>query len=85
MQQCPMCMREARGLGGVILLTPDQLSGASSRDPITGAACVNCLGLLSMMLDGLQGGRINQLAATLIARGAISIGSYTNGAQGIER
>lgn len=69
--QCPLCLGDARQLGGIILATPGQITGDAGTEPITGAACVDCLGLVAMMLDGLKGGKIRQLADKLIGAGAI--------------
>lgn len=71
MQQCPLCMQDVRQVGGVMLITPDQLSGESQRPPVTGAACVDCLGLLAILLDGLRGGKIRALADKLVGSGAV--------------
>jgi hypothetical protein len=54
-----------------MLLTPGMISGESSRDPLMGAACVDCLGLMSILLDALRGGRILSLVAKLTQMQAI--------------
>lgn len=71
MQECPFCLQRVRGLGAVILMTPAQVADTSSMPPICGQACVDCLGLLSMLIDGLARGNIRQLADRLISNGAI--------------
>lgn len=72
-QQCPLCLQQVRQLGGILLITPGQLNGDSGRAPVTGAACVDCLGLVSMLLDGFVGGRINAIRDKLIQMGFVAV------------
>jgi len=71
MPQCPLCLGEARQLAAIILATPGQLSGTAGSEPVTGAACVDCLGLVAMLLDGLKGGKIRELGQRLVDMGAV--------------
>lgn len=68
--RCPFCLRSVRGLGGIILLTPEQIHRESGQ-PIMGECCVDCLGLIAITLDGLRNGRINSLEERYTLNGAI--------------
>lgn len=59
---CPFCLNQSRGLGGIALVTPEQLVRGDSGEPILGGCCVDCLAIIALTLDGLRNGRINSLA-----------------------
>ncbi len=71
MQECPFCLKHVRQVGGVALMTPAMIAESSDKSPLIGACCVDCMGLLAIVFDGLRGGKINALADKFIQSGAI--------------
>ena len=69
---CPFCLKQSRGLGGIALITPEQLVRGDSGTPVLGGCCVDCLAIVAYTLDGLRNGRINALSDKLVASGALS-------------
>lgn len=65
-------MSDVRGVGAIILMTPGQVANSNTQDPLIGECCVDCLGMLALILDGLRGGRIRALAERMKLSGSIA-------------
>lgn len=78
MHECPFCLTHVREIGGIALMTPNQITRANTgmvlpgtQEPIIGSVCADCLGIIAITLDGLRNGRINALIEKYTLSGAI--------------